>query len=259
MKALMAMGQIMLVMAITGTTACTTRPPVGERPVGAFLSEAERPDLLALLPAPPEDETPLAAADRQASEQALSLANTARWEMALLDASMRAPGGAAVFSCAVGLPLGEEVTPLTWSLLRSIAIDVALATAAPKRAYQRARPFAWNEQPICTPAGLRALTKDGSYPSAHAATGWAWALVLAELVPERTNAILQRGYAYGQSRVVCNVHWQSDVDQGRVAGTAIIASLHGDDEFREQLDAARDEIDKYDRFDSDANQDCVGQ
>ena len=78
MKALMAMGQIMLVMAITGTTACTTRPPVGERPVGAFLSEAERPDLLALLPAPPEDETPLAAADSQASEQALSLANTAR-------------------------------------------------------------------------------------------------------------------------------------------------------------------------------------
>ena len=78
-------------------------------------------------------------------------------------------------------------------------------------------------------------------------------------MPERTNAILQRGYAYGQSRVVCNVHWQSDVDQGRVAGTAIIASLHGDDEFREQLDAARDEIDKYDRFDSDANQDCVGQ
>ena len=111
-----------------------------------------------------------------------------------------------------------------------------------KRAYQRARPFTWNNAPVCTPGGIEVLSKDGSYPSGHAATGWAWALVLAELLPDNADAILQRGHAYGQSRVVCNVHWQSDVDQGRIAGAAVVASLHGNGEFRMQLDAVREEL-----------------
>ncbi len=254
-----ALGRTLLVLTIAGTTACTTIAPAEQRPVGAFLSETQRPDLVALLPAPPGEDTEAAAADRQASEQALRLANTERWEMAVLDAAMRAPGGAAVFSCAAGLPLGEEATPLTWGLLRSVAIDVALTTGTPKRTYQRARPFTWNGEPVCTPGGLKALLKDGSYPSGHAAAGWAWALVLAELVPDKADAILQRGHAYGQSRIVCNVHWQSDVDQGRVAGTAIVARLHGDPEFREQLDAARDELDGAGPTNFDQNRDCIGR
>lgn len=254
---LTAFGRTMLLLAIAGTAACAAAPPAGPRPVGAFLSETQRPDLVALLPAPPGEGTEAAAADRQASEQALQLANTERWDMAVFDAAMRAPGGAAVFSCAAGLPLGAAETPLTWSLLRSVAIDVALTTAAPKRAYQRARPFTWNGEPVCTPDGLKVLLKDGSYPSGHAATGWAWGLILAELAPDRADAILQRGHAYGQSRVVCNVHWQSDVDQGRVAGTAIVARLHGDAEFREQLDAARDELDKARRKDLGLDRGCI--
>jgi membrane-associated phospholipid phosphatase len=32
-----------------------------------------------------------------------------------------------------------------------------------------------------------------SYPSGHASIGWAWALALAELVPDRANAIFSRG------------------------------------------------------------------
>ena len=83
--------------------------------------------------------------------------------------------------------------------------------------------------------------KDGSYPSGHTALGWAWALVLTEIVPDRADAILARGRAFGESRVVCNVHWHSDVLEGRFMGAAAVARLHADPEFRSELEAAKAE------------------
>ena len=100
-----------------------------------------------------------------------------------------------------------------------------------------------NDAPICTPDRRERLTKDGSYPSGHTAVGWAWALILTEIVPERSGPLLARGMAYGQSRVICNVHWQSDVDEGRIIGAAVVARLHTDPAFRADLDAAKAELD----------------
>ena len=64
------------------------------------------------------------------------------------------------------------------------------------------------------------------------AVGWGWALVLTELVPARADAILQRGREFGYSRVVCNVHWQSDVEAGRTMAAATVARLHADPALR---------------------------
>ncbi len=99
-----------------------------------------------------------------------------------------------------------------------------------------------NQQPSCTPAEEAMLSKDGSYPSGHNAIGWAWALILAEIAPQQSNAILARGLAYGQSRLVCNVHWQSDATQGRIMGAATVARLQADPTFRADLAAAKAEV-----------------
>jgi acid phosphatase (class A) len=56
------------------------------------------------------------------------------------------------------------------------------------------------------------------------------------------NALLQRGDAFGFSRVVCGVHWQSDVEAGRLIGAATVARLQSDDTFKAQVALARDEI-----------------
>jgi len=42
--------------------------------------------------------------------------------------------------------------------------------------------------------------------------------------------------------VICGVHWQSDVTQGRIIGAATVARLHADPVFRAQFDAARQEL-----------------
>jgi len=86
------------------------------------------------------------------------------------------------------------------------------------------------------------LRKDGSYPSGHTAIGWAWALLLCEISPEQSNAILRRGWEFGQSRIICNVHWQSDVNQGRIMGAATVARLHADPVFLADLESSKNEI-----------------
>jgi acid phosphatase (class A) len=127
-------------------------------------------------------------------------------------------------------------------LLRRTLTDVGQATYRAKDHYRRQRPFMAGNDAICTPKDEATLRKDGSYPSGHASVGWGWALVLAEVAPERVDALVQRGYAFGQSRVVCGVHWQSDVNAGRLVGSAVVAQLHANAEFEAQLVEARKEV-----------------
>ena len=127
-------------------------------------------------------------------------------------------------------------------LLRRSLTDLGLSTYAAKNHYSRARPFVWNKEPICTPETKEFLEKDGSYPSGHTAAGWGWALILSEISPDETNAILARGLAFGESRNVCNAHWHSDVMQGRLVAAGTVARLHADPKFRADLEAARAEL-----------------
>jgi acid phosphatase (class A) len=97
-------------------------------------------------------------------------------------------------------------------------------------------------QPTCRPQDDSALRTNGSYPSGHTSIGWAWALVLAEASPEQSGAIVARGRAFGESRLVCNVHWESDVLEGRFIGAATVSRLHSEPTFLADLEAAKSEL-----------------
>ena len=88
---------------------------------------------------------------------------------------------------------------------------------------------------MCTPEIEAGLRNDGSYPYRHSSVGWAWTLILSEIASERHNQILSRGLAYGQSRSVCNVHWNSDLQAGFVMGSATVARLHSNQVLRADL------------------------
>jgi len=66
-------------------------------------------------------------------------------------------------------------------------------------------------------------------------------LILAEIAPDRADAILSRSYAFGRSRVICGMHWQSDIHAGRDVAAAVVAKLHVDGVFLAQLAAAKKE------------------
>jgi len=194
------------------------------------------------VPAAPQEGSARQQLDDQASAYATTLRDTPRWEMAKHDAHLSFPAAADTFSCALDIPISETQTPALYMLLRRTLSDIGLASYSAKNAYARARPFMVNGEAICTPDKEQNLRTDGSYPSGHTAIGWGWALMLAELAPERAEALFARGRAYGESRMVCNVHWYSDVVAGRMVGAAAVATLHANAEFLQAMAAAREDI-----------------
>ena len=207
-----------------------------------YLAPEVLPDSAALLPPPPAVGSTAAALDQETARAGLALRDTPRWKLAAMDADLRFPEAAGTFSCALGIAVSEQDTPRLYTMLRRILADAGRATYAAKAKYRHARPFMLDEQPICTPDKDQELRMDGSYPSGHTAIGWAWALVLAEASPEQSNAIFARGLAFGESRIVCNVHWASDVVEGRIIGSATVARLHANSTFLNDLAAARAEL-----------------
>jgi acid phosphatase (class A) len=248
-KTILIQKKILLVMvcflALTGCASVETIKIPAEVPeihpglLAGYLTTETLPNSLALIPPPPEAGSAAFALDTAVSQKALKLQDTPRWELSTDDADLMFPKAAGTFSCALGIQISEQETPHLYMLLRRTLTDAGLSTYTAKNQYQRKRPFMENDEPVCTPEDEEKLRKDGSYPSGHTAAGWAWALILTEIAPDRTDAILARGRAFGESRNICNVHWHSDVAEGRFMGAATVARLHADPVFCAELAAAK--------------------
>jgi acid phosphatase (class A) len=222
-------------------TPPTVLPEVRPGYVAGYLQPNELPDSVALLPAPPQAGSAAQSADEETHRATRALRNTPRWEQAAKDAELAFPAATGHFSCALGIAVSAEATPHLNMLLRRVRMDASRATDKAKEHYRRPRPFMGTRDATCTPKEQVKMRAD-SYPSGHSSIGWAWALVLAEAAPERANDILARGVAYGQSRVVCGVHWKSDLDAGRTIGAATVSRLHANPVFVAQVAEARREI-----------------
>ncbi|PKN20097.1 MAG: acid phosphatase [Deltaproteobacteria bacterium HGW-Deltaproteobacteria-6] len=229
--------------------ACLTSSPIPAtveeiRPgiLQGYLPTDKAPNSLMLLPAPPAEGSAAFAADQDAFATTRSLINTPRWTQAIKDAHLNFPEAPQAFSCALNAPITRDAMPNLYMLMHRSWTDAIVATLAAKNHYKRIRPFVVNKQASCTPDWDEKMSKDGSYPSGHTSIGWTWALILAEIDPDRADAVLSRGYAFGQSRVVCGVHWPSDVTAGRIIGAAVVAKLHSDPAFRAQMDATKKEL-----------------
>ena len=233
-------------------TACTTTavpdgpatvPEIRPGILQGYLPMDGMPNSLELLPPPPAAGSAAVALDEAVSAASLKLHGSKRWALATEDNNLMFPRAAGTFSCAVGAPITEADTPYLYILLRRTLADAGLSTYTAKNHYARQRPFRKNGAPLCvSDKEKEQLSNNGSYPSGHTAVGWAWALILTEIAPDRANEILARGRAFGQSRVVCNVHWQSDVVEGRFAGAAVVARLHSNPQFRSDLEMAKAEL-----------------
>ena len=225
--------------------ASTGPAPVPEiRPglLQGYLPKEALLNSLVLLPPPPAAGSAAFALDEDVARRSVAQRDTPRWTQASSDADLHFPEAAGTFSCALDAPISQQATPHLYQLLHRTLTDAGLSTYSAKDHYKRTRPFVARNEPICTPAERAAIEKDGSYPSGHTAVGWTWALLLTEIAPERAGAILARGVAYGESRNVCNVHWHSDVVQGRVIGAGVAARLHAEPAFRADLEAAKREL-----------------
>lgn len=227
--------------SVPAPTASPAPSRMSAMPQG-YLPKGAVPNSLLLNPAPPAPGSAAMARDEEAAKAAVALRGTPRWQQATIDAELFSPNSVGVFSCAAGIPIGPETTPKLTALLRRMGPDLALAVYPTKKKYMRPRPFMENGQPSCTPKDEQMLRNDGSYPSGHSALGFGWSLALAEVVPDRAAELVARGRAFGDSRRICNVHWLSDIEEGRLVATAVVARLNAEPAFRADVEAARAEV-----------------
>lgn len=136
----------------------------------------------------------------------------------------------------------EAHLPRTARVFTDVLNGLSPVIGAAKNANDRRRPMFADPNVVQCGALEPNVQNQSSFPSGHGAGGWAWALVMAELVPTRADAILQRGRDYGDSRVVCGYHFPSDIEAGRTLAAGVIARMHADPAFRRDLDAARREL-----------------
>ena len=144
------------------------------------------------------------------------------------------------FADAIGSPPGfaEGKLPRFAALFARIRRAETAVIGPAKDHYARPRPY--DTEPKLDPA----IARPGSmaYPSGHAAWAFAAGLVLADMLPEKRAEILTRAAEFAHNRVVGGVHYPSDVDAGRVAGSVLAAFLFASPEFRAEEKLATAEL-----------------
>ncbi|WP_449470874.1 acid phosphatase [Sphingobium chungangianum] len=230
----------------TGGAGSAQTPPSamqGKNPLGSgYLGGGALPDSLLLSPPPPAAGSVTEARDREGAAAAVAMQGSARWDFAKADADLRPGHAATAFSCAAGFLIDQAHAPALTRLLTRAMGDLGMSTADVKKRYMRPRPFMDNGKPSCTPDWEKFLRRDGSYPSGHSAIGYGYGLILAEVMPDRAARLVARGRAFGDSRRICNVHWLSDIEEGRVIASATVMRLNAEPAFAADLAAARKEV-----------------
>ncbi|OCG20001.1 MULTISPECIES: acid phosphatase [unclassified Gilliamella] len=212
-------------------------------PQDFYLKEDQAPNSLFLLPPPPSFNSIDFLRDKAMYDWGKSVRNSERGYQAYLDADSSKDNVTKQFSLSFGFDISAINTPEIYKLITTMKEDAGdLATRSAKNYYKRMRPYAFFHEPTCRPEDEKTLSTNGSYPSGHTTMGFAISLVLAEINPERQNEILKRGYEIGESRVICGYHWQSDVDAAKVMAAAVVAQLHTNSEFSQQLAKAKIEF-----------------
>ncbi len=241
---------ILSLLAVTCmTTASAQKPEIinGMEDWPSYLHIPQMPDGTKYLPVPPDTASMAFVYDYSRYEWGKLQRNTTRGVQAAHDAILVPDSVLADFKDAFGLLITKETTPHLYTLLSNVEEDAGDATQTMKVKYKRIRPYHRFKEPSLVPKDEKDLSTDGSYPSGHTSIGWALALVMAEINPACQDAILKRGYAFGESRVIAGFHYQSDVNAGYLVGSAIVARLHADPHFIKDLAAAKKEFDKVSR------------
>jgi acid phosphatase (class A) len=145
-----------------------------------------------------------------------------------------------LFRNVLGEKFRAEELPLTAALSEHVHNDGWAANMV-KEIYKRPRPYQADTtlHPVCgtTP-------HPNSYPSGHTLAGYLEAFTLIEIVPEKRAEILARAEDYAHNRLVCGVHFPSDLAGGRDLAYTIFGAMLASPRFQSELAAARAETRK---------------
>lgn len=204
-----------------------------------FLSTSQLLEAASFLPAPPQkgsgefqNDTFYYTWGKQQRTDSLTAARAATDEVLPLSDA---------FAEAFGMEISQEGTPEIYRLVEGVKRDAANVNRAAKNHFRRQRPFEHFAEPSLLPTADHWYRGTYSYPSGHSMRGWTYALTLALVATERTEALMLRARQYAMNRVICGRHWKSDIDASLMEATALMTRLENNEAFGRQLEKAREE------------------
>jgi acid phosphatase (class A) len=192
-----------------------------------------RPDGVALLAPPPVPGSPEAVADLASARAVFKARTSAEEARAMKDANLSIFN----FSPAIGSFFQPGKLPKTEALFEKVKKEISEAINIPKDHWKRQRPYELDKD-----LTFGRPEKSASYPSGHSTRGTVQALLLAELFPEKRDAILAIGRDIGWDRVLIGKHFITDVRAGRELGQAIVRELLANSTFQHDLAEAKAEV-----------------
>jgi membrane-associated phospholipid phosphatase len=124
-----------------------------------------------------------------------------------------------------------------------------VSTGAAKKHFNYPRPFLVKGNTIQLVADDTVMKDSqpysadgGSFPSGHTNTGVTDALLMAQMIPERYDALVIRGARYGYSRIVLGVHYPLDIIGSRMVAQSNVAHYLNDATYRTLFNEARDQL-----------------
>jgi acid phosphatase (class A) len=191
-------------------------------------------DIGGLLPAPPANGSPAQKSELLLLHNIQQTRTPAQVAAAEADAAEK---DIFIFRTALGPAFSPVALPLISALSADISANEPPIVKAAKRFFDRERPFVADPtlHNVC-PA------ESGSYPSEHTANAYLEADVLAAMVPERRDAIFARAENYAYNRLVCGVHYPSDLQAGKVVADAMIGPMMNNPTFQAEFVRAETEL-----------------
>jgi len=144
-----------------------------------------------------------------------------------------------IFNAAIGFDLATK--PQTFKLLAMVVEEEEVDTKPAKAYFHRPRPYSVDAS-IRTCEPVKPGKAPTSYPSGHSSLAFSMGVVLASLMPEKSQAILARASDYAEHRLVCGVHYRSDIVAGQQFGTILALRLMQNSAFQAQMALARAEL-----------------
>ena len=177
------------------------------------LSAGRKPDAIALLAPPPLPGSPEQAADMAEVRAVCHAAPSNDVAIAFSEKKFDIFN----FTPAIGPFFVPGKFPKTEAFFHRVQKDAETVTDNAKDFYKRPRPY------VLDPSlASGKLEKSFSYPSGHSTESMVLALVLAEVFPDKHDAIIAEARNIGWHRVEIARHYPTDIYAGRVLAQAIV-------------------------------------
>ena len=225
-----------LALAALLVIAATPAFSISEKP---YMTPSEV-DFATLIPPPPSETSALGKLDDQFILDAQK--NMTPQKMADIQRDF-AQDVFVVGQPVLGASFNKEKLPMTAAFFAKVVKEAGVGVGPLKQKYKKIRPFQYDKN-IHTPENIAKGSMGPTYPSGHSTTGALSAILLSQMVPEKRDALYERGWEYGTNRVISGAAYPSDWDAAHMIAELAVFQMEKNPDFQADFQAVKAEVRK---------------